>query len=195
MRSRHTSPLAVAVLCVLLVALTGGPALAHAEFSSAEPAPGSNLTESPDRVRLTFSEPVDAEFDPVRVIGLDGERADDGDARVAPYDDSTVEVGLEDLPEGTYTVEYRVTSVDGHVIADSYQFTVAPPAEETTTAAAEPKEETTDEPAMEPTREALPETETTGGGSSPFVTIVLVGLAVLGLAALTVAVLRTRGRS
>lgn len=194
MRTRHTSPLAVAALCVLLVAFTGGPALAHAEFSSAEPAPGSSLTESPDQVRLTFSEPVAAEFGPVRVTGLDGERVDDGDARVAPYDDSTVEVGLEDLPEGTYTVEYRVTSVDGHVISDSYQFTVAPPAEETT-AAAEPKEETTDEPAMEPTRAALPETENTGGGSSPFVTLVLVGLAVLGLAALTVAVLRARGRS
>ena len=90
------------------------------------PAPGARLSESPERLRLTFTEPVPAEFDPVEVTGPGG------DARVAPEDDRVVEAGLEALPAGTCTVEYRVTSIDGHVISDSYEFAVMPPAEETT---------------------------------------------------------------
>jgi methionine-rich copper-binding protein CopC len=196
MRARLQTSLLAVVLFILLMGLFGGLALAHAEFSGGEPAPGASLSESPDRVRLTFSETVAAEFDPVQVTGPGGERVDRQDARVAPDDANTVEVRLEELSAGAYTVEYRVTSVDGHVISGSYEFAVAPPAEETT---GKPTEETTaeptEEPSMEPTRATLPETENTGGAPSPFGTYAVVGLVVIGLAALTVAVLRARGGS
>jgi methionine-rich copper-binding protein CopC len=101
------------------------PALAHAQLVEAEPSADEALAEGPDRVRLRFNEPVDAAFDPLNVYDSRGERVDEDDARADPEDARAVEAGLEEgLPEGTYTVEYRVTSIDGHVVEGTYDFAV-----------------------------------------------------------------------
>ena len=94
------------------------PALAHATLRES-PASGASLRGTPEQVRLRFSEPVDAEFDPVRVFDAEGERVDEDDARVDPEDARVLPAGLEDLPQGSYRVEWRVTSVDGHVVEDA----------------------------------------------------------------------------
>ena len=83
---------------------------------------------TPEQVRLRFSEPVDAEFDPVRVFDAEGERVDEDDARVDPEDARVLLAGLEDWPCCSYRVEWRVTSVDGHVVEDAYAFNVTPDA-------------------------------------------------------------------
>ena len=101
------------------------PALAHATLVEASPARGSEVSEPPGRVELRFTEPVDAEFDPVVVRAADGARVDARDARVDPEDARVVLADLEDLPEGSYTVEWRVTSIDGHVVEGRYGFAVA----------------------------------------------------------------------
>ena len=101
-----------------------GPVLAHAELSESEPAAGETVAESPEQVRLRFNEPVDAAFSPLKVYDSSGERVDEDDARKDPEDARVVEASLEELTQGTYTVEYRVTSVDGHVIEDTYDFSV-----------------------------------------------------------------------
>jgi methionine-rich copper-binding protein CopC len=101
------------------------PALAHARLVEAEPSAGEVLAEGPERVRLRFNEPVDAAFDPLKVYDSAGKRVDEDDARADPEDARVVEAGLEEgLAEGTYTVEYRVTSIDGHVVEGAYDFTV-----------------------------------------------------------------------
>jgi methionine-rich copper-binding protein CopC len=100
------------------------PALAHARLLKEEPADGAALTESPDRVALRFSEPVDAEFSPLEVRDSDGNRVDKDNARVDPDDARVLVVDLEELTEGSYTVEWRVTSIDGHVVEGRYEFVV-----------------------------------------------------------------------
>ena len=100
------------------------PALAHARLVQEEPADGATLAESPDRVELAFSEPVDAEFSPLEVRNSEGERVDKDNARVDPDDARAVVVDLEELSEGSYTVEWRVTSIDGHVVEGRYGFAV-----------------------------------------------------------------------
>jgi methionine-rich copper-binding protein CopC len=104
--------------------LSCAPALAHARLVQEQPADGATLTESPDRVELTFSEPVDAEFSPLEVRNSDGERVDEDNARIDPADARVLIVDLEDLSEGSYTVEWRVTSIDGHVVEGRYEFAV-----------------------------------------------------------------------
>lgn len=128
---------ALLALCALWVLLACVPALAHSRLLEASPSEGETLSSPPERVRLTFNEPVEAEFDPVEVYDARDRRVDLDDARVASGDPKTVVVGLEDLSPGTYTVEWRVSSADGHPIAGSYRFTVrggettgASPAEE-----------------------------------------------------------------
>jgi methionine-rich copper-binding protein CopC len=114
------------MLAVLWLAVWCSPALAHARLLRESPASGASLEEPPEQVRLRFSEPVDAEFDPVRVFDAEGERVDEDDARVDPDDARVLLAGLEDLPQGSYRVEWRVTSVDGHVVEDAYAFNVTP---------------------------------------------------------------------
>ena len=100
------------------------PALAHARLIQGEPADGAILVESPDQVELRFSEPVDAEFSPLEVRNSEGERVDKDNGSVGSDDARAVVVDLEELSEGSYTVEWRVTSIDGHVVEGRYGFAV-----------------------------------------------------------------------
>jgi methionine-rich copper-binding protein CopC len=100
------------------------PALAHATLLQATPAGGARLGESPEQVRLRFNEPVDAEFDPLKVYDAEGNRVDEDDARIDPNDARVLVEGLKELPKGSYKVEWRVTSVDGHVVSGEYSFSV-----------------------------------------------------------------------
>lgn len=100
------------------------PAFAHARLVDAVPNDGDTLAESPEQLRLRFNEPVEAEFSPLKVYDEENNRVDQDNARVAPDDPETVVVGLETLPEGDYTVDWRVTSEDGHPIGGAYAFSV-----------------------------------------------------------------------
>src|SRR4028119_1737046 len=101
------------------------PALAHATLVEASPTRGGEVSEPPGRVELRFTEPVGAEFDAVVVRDARGARVDARDARVDREDARVVLAKLEELPEGSYTVEWRVTSIDGHVVEGRYGFAVA----------------------------------------------------------------------
>ena len=120
-RSRLVSAL---ILAALWLAVWCAPALAHARLLQETPASGASLDEPPEQVRIRFSEPVDAEFDPLKVVDAEGNRVDEEDARIDPNDARILLAGLEGLPEGSYRVEWRVTSIDGHVIEDAYAFNV-----------------------------------------------------------------------
>jgi copper resistance protein C len=106
----------------LLLACT--PALAHASLVEASPPQGGEVSKPSERVELRFSEPVEAEFDPVVVRAASGARVDAHDARVDPEDARVVLADLESVPRGSYTVQWRVTSIDGHVVEGRYGFAV-----------------------------------------------------------------------
>jgi methionine-rich copper-binding protein CopC len=44
--------------------------------------------------------------------------------RLEPEDPKLLSVGLPALVPGTYTVKYRVLSVDGHVVESQFSFTL-----------------------------------------------------------------------
>ncbi len=90
------------------------------------------------------------------VIGPDGAQWSDGRPAV---DGATISVGVRTgAPAGTYTVNYRATSADGHVVTGSWSYRVAPaaaapqpaPAPTTPQTAAAPAAESTDAPADGP---------------------------------------------
>ena len=151
------------------------PASAHAQLSEATPASRTTIRESPDLVSLRFTEPVEAEFDPIKVFGPGGERVDQQDARVSPDDARVVEVGLEELSRGAHTVEWRVTSIDGHVVADEYGFEVAEAGEPAGGA---------DEPASQPAAQEGGTTPVAAYGAASLGVLAVAILAVLGVIAL-----------
>jgi copper resistance protein C len=111
-----------------------GPAAAHAARISTDPAENASLTKAPSRVSATFNEAMQPEFAAMTVIGPDGNMWSTGEPEA---DGAVISVGLRPLgPAGTYTVNYRATSADGHVVSGSWPFqltvagtaTSAPPA-------------------------------------------------------------------
>jgi methionine-rich copper-binding protein CopC len=112
---------AAAVFVVLALALAGaGVASAHAARIATDPAEGAELSHGPQRVSATFSEPLQSQFAAMTVVGPDSNLWSSGEPQVQ---DAVISVGVRPLgPAGTYTVNYRVTSDDGHVVSGSWSF-------------------------------------------------------------------------
>lgn len=98
-------------------------AWAHAALIASEPADGSELPVPPTRVSATFNEPMQAQFAAMTVIGPDGTQWNTGEPTV---DGPVLSVGVRTgSPAGAYTVNYRATSADGHVVSGSWSYRVA----------------------------------------------------------------------
>jgi copper resistance protein C len=116
--------LLLAVLA-LTVTLTAPAASAHATRVSADPVDNAALTSGPDRVSATFNERLQPTFAAVTVVGPDGNVWSSGEPAVQG---AVVSIGIRPLgPVGTYTVNYRVTSADGHVVSGSWSFRLTVP--------------------------------------------------------------------
>jgi methionine-rich copper-binding protein CopC len=97
-------------------------AAAHSVLLSISPENGAEVENSPEEIVLAFNEEINPNFVTVAVIA----EADSAN-RVAgepTVDGATVTVGVPDLTPGSYTVGYRVTSADGHVIDGKSTFRV-----------------------------------------------------------------------
>ncbi|HET9649581.1 MAG TPA: copper resistance CopC family protein [Microlunatus sp.] len=110
---------------VLLAALVGslvatGPAEAHNVLRSTSPADGSTVDVAPAEIVLTFEEPAITMGTVIVVTGPDGP-ATSGAARL--IDDTVHQQLAGGAPAGRYTVQWRVTSADGHPITGTFAFT------------------------------------------------------------------------
>lgn len=113
--------LAFIAALVAAMALAGAPlAAAHAARIAADPADDAVLAQGPPRVSATFNEQLQPEFAAMTVVGPDGNLWSSGDPQVHGAE---ISVGVRPLgPAGTYTVNYRVTSADGHPVSGSWSF-------------------------------------------------------------------------
>lgn len=120
MRRRVTGTGLLLAGLLAVAALLAPAASAHAVRLSTDPADNAVLSAGPARVSATFNERLETTFAAMTVVGPDGNIWSSGDATVQG---AVVEVGLRPLgPVGTYTVNYRVTSADGHVVSGSWSF-------------------------------------------------------------------------
>ena len=95
-------------------------ASAHAARIATDPAEDAALAAGPQRVSATFNEQLQPEFAAMTVVGPDGNLWSAGDPQVTG---AVIGVGVRPLgPAGTYTVNYRVTSADGHPVSGSWSF-------------------------------------------------------------------------
>lgn len=128
---RARKPLTVLVLVASVLALLfggAGPALAHTALSGSDPADGSVLETPPRQVTLTFTESVSFPDAALRVLSPANERVNPRPAQHADGKGNTARVELSDkLPEGTYTVAWRVISADGHPISGAFTFSIGKP--------------------------------------------------------------------
>jgi methionine-rich copper-binding protein CopC len=112
-------------LMFVIVTLTAPVASAHATRVSTEPAADAALSTGPRRVSATFNEQLQSTFAAMTVVGPDGNVWSTGEPTVQG---AVVGIALRPLgPAGTYTVNYRVTSADGHVVSGSWSFRLTAP--------------------------------------------------------------------
>jgi copper transport protein len=128
-RSRATALLLLSSLAFVGLGVTARPAEAHAIVRETQPAADEVVAEAPSAVTIRFNEPVELAFGAVRVYDTGARRVDRGEARHRGGD-TTVEVRLRPgLPDGTYTVTWRVVSADGHPVREAFVFHVGAPGE------------------------------------------------------------------
>jgi methionine-rich copper-binding protein CopC len=188
----------VALLLVAAVFTVPGvpqQAWAHNALISSSPAGGTTVAKPPATVVLTFNEPAIATGTKVLVTGPDGS-ATRGDPDLV---DTTVRQGLTaDLPAGEYTVQWRVTSADGHPINGTFSFrvragtsaekstgtpSVKPAATPTATPSATPTATPSATPSATPaTPTATPSTASQTGTGTSFGWLWLLAILALGLA-------------
>ncbi|GAA4719034.1 hypothetical protein APR04_005690 [Promicromonospora umidemergens] len=133
--TRHALACGVAGLvaaAVVIVTMLGAaaPASAHDALAKTSPEADTTVTEALEDVQLTFvAEPLETGTE-VLVMDQDGTDWSSGEAT---HDGATITQPLtSELPSGTYEVQWRVVSGDGHPISGSYAFDVevAPVADE-----------------------------------------------------------------
>jgi copper resistance protein C len=110
---------ALLALSSLLLGVVG--VLAHAHLQRAEPRVGGTVSPAPHEVSLWFTEGLEPAFSTLEVRDTGGERVDEGEAQITG---STMRIGLQPLPPGTYKVFWRVLSVDTHKTDGNFSFRV-----------------------------------------------------------------------
>jgi len=188
---------------VAAVTGTAVSASAHDRLESTDPADGATLATAPDHVDLVMSSDPLGLGTQVQVTGPAGV-VSTGAVQVV---DTTVTQALAaDRPAGTYTVQWRITSSDGHPVSGSFRFTATAA---TGAASASPSESATSPTATSPSATSpaaqspaaasptSPSADPLGGtgSSSPLLSAGVVALAVLAVVGIVLGARRRRGGS
>lgn len=188
---------ALAAAPVAGLALYAAPAaVAHDQLVSSTPADGATVDAPLTAVELMFSNAISTEFAQVAVTDADGAEHQDGDPEVVG---DTLTQAVRELPDGAYTIAWRVVSSDGHPISGTIAFTVAGagpavPAETPSEAASSPSSPPSSqgEPSAPPSDETTPaagssSSDDEGLGSTATVLLIAGGALVVAVLAFVAA--------
>lgn len=120
---RPSSALALCVALLLAAILAmPAPAQAHDTLLSTDPADGSTLETSPEEVTFTFSSDI---LDVSPLVRVSDEAGDEVAEIVPTVEGPTATATLDEpLAAGTYDIQWRVVSSDGHPIEGTLSLTV-----------------------------------------------------------------------
>lgn len=176
MRARLAVGSGTGLVAFALLVMLAGPASAHSVLLATSPARSSRIVTAPASVVLTFNEMPQGEFSDIHIVGPDGARRDSGHVKV--LNDTVTEDMGGTRPAGTYVVDWRVISADGHPVSGQFSFTATAAASALAARLADT------------TRSA-----SGSKGSGTVVIVVVVVLVVVLVGALTFALLRRRRRA
>ncbi len=117
----------LASFLLLLASLLPLQAMAHAILVRSQPAKDAVVSEPIKQVDVWFNDKVGGEYKALAVIDSAGKRVDNKDIVQDSADESHLYATLQPLAPGTYTVRYRVVSIDTHIVTGKFQFTVKAP--------------------------------------------------------------------
>jgi copper resistance protein C len=103
------------------------PVFAHAILVKSQPVADSTIAKSPKQVDAWFNDKVGSEYKALAVINSAGKRVDNKNVAQETFDQSHLYTTVTDLPPDTYTVRYRVVSLDTHIVTGKFKFTIKTP--------------------------------------------------------------------
>ena len=113
---------------VLLVIVLAGMPLTlwpHAGLVRSEPGRRAVLTSAPQQIRLCFNERVEPKFSSVTLVAADGEAIRLASPAADTKEPQCLVVDIEGvIAPGSYTVKYKVLSVDGHIVDYGFGFSL-----------------------------------------------------------------------
>lgn len=103
-------------------------ASAHAYIVKASPDENELLATAPRWLTLEFNESPQTAFYDIKITGPDGNQAGDGNVQIDPERPHILEASLKTgLGDGTYAVNWKAVSADGHPISGAYVFHIGEP--------------------------------------------------------------------
>ncbi|GJL76469.1 MAG: hypothetical protein NMNS02_25750 [Nitrosomonas sp.] len=111
-------------LCLFLLLTQVSNVWAHASLVKSDPPRRASLTESPSQVQLWFSEEIEAAYASVVVLDSNDNNVTNNEPQAAEDDRKSVVLAVPELGPGSYKVQFRVLSVDGHVVESNYGFRI-----------------------------------------------------------------------
>ena len=115
----------IGLMLVGLALLSATPLLAHANLERSDPPVGSILMTAPDIIQLSFTEPLEPRFSGITLLDAGGQLLDLPPSVVSVADPTQMSLLPGDLPDGLYTVSWRVlSSADGHATQGAFTFTI-----------------------------------------------------------------------
>ncbi|MCC6176982.1 MAG: copper resistance protein CopC [Chloroflexi bacterium] len=106
--------LPAALVALILLGLPARSVSAHALYDHSQPPSGAKI-ETPGQIQVWFTEDIEPNFSGLEVLDANRNRVDRGDSYPAPGEKNSLIVSVPDVPDGVYTISWRVlSSIDGH---------------------------------------------------------------------------------
>jgi methionine-rich copper-binding protein CopC len=163
---RRTARLPLIALATMALLAIPAAAGAHVEVISSSPEAGENLDTAPTEVTVTFGDELDPDHSTFTVTDADGTEVGSGEVDLTVADRNVMRGDVTITDPGVYTVSYTVAGIDGHEIEGTFSFGY-----------------NADEAIPEPTGGEPEEDPDTALPYEPGSPLPLVGLVLLGLAA------------
>ncbi|WP_413300025.1 copper resistance CopC/CopD family protein [Bacillus sp. 1P10SD] len=98
---------------------------AHAYIKKSTPSENETLSKPPENVTIEFDEPIQPSYHSIEVFDSEGNRVDQKNGHIDTKNSSVIECDLKDnLPNGTYRIQWRVVSSDGHPVQGVIPFQI-----------------------------------------------------------------------
>lgn len=144
MRKQRSKNLALAIIVLTLSLFQVEGALGHTSVSATTPEYKSTLTEMPVEISIEFTDTLmvlgDKEVNTISLTSPSGEKIKT-DLSTVSGNKISVKLADESYIDGTYLVEYRVVSADGHPVSGSYELYLNNPGAIPVAIAEEPHDE------------------------------------------------------
>ncbi|MGG3466114.1 copper resistance protein CopC [Neobacillus pocheonensis] len=115
----------ILLLTILFIFLFPTFPSAHAYIKKSTPTENEVFDQPPQKVTIQFDEAIQPDYHSLQVFDSKGKRVDQKNERIDPANPAIIEADLQgNLPNDTYSIQWRVVSGDGHPIEGVIPFQI-----------------------------------------------------------------------